>query len=124
MHRTLSRAAFVVLAAAPIAAVGGCSVSVGETKTIASKSVSIGGATIKGDELEKQAVAEFGDKVPKGATVECPDVKGEKGATGRCTWTLADRSTLGMSVTVTSFTESSGTFRVSFENDTQVTPAP
>lgn len=124
MNHNPRRLALAVLVAAPLG-LAGCSLSVGETETIASTSVQVGGAKITAADIEKEAVAEFADRVPAGATVECPDdLKGEKGATTRCTWTLADKSTLGMTVTVTSFTESTGNYRLSLENDTKVTPAP
>ncbi len=123
MNRSARRAAFAVLLGVPLLA--GCSMSAGDPVTVASKTVSVGSTPrIKAADVEKEAVAKFGDKVPEGAKLACPDLKGVKGETARCTWTLADRSTLGMAVTVTSFTASTGRFRLAFENDAKVTPAP
>ena len=122
MSRRPRRTAFTVLVA-PVA-LAGCSMSVGDTTTVASTSVALGGARISAGDVEKEAVAQFGKRVPKGAEVDCPDLVAEKGATVRCTWTLADRSTLGMTVTVTSFTTSTGRYRLALENDPKVTPAP
>ncbi len=121
MSRTTRPAAFAAVLVGTSVLVG-C--SVGDPVTVASTSVAVGGSRIKAAEIEKQAVAEFADKVPAGAKVKCPDLAGEKGTTARCTWTFTDSSTLGMTVTVTSFTKSTGRFRVAFANDAKVTPAP
>lgn len=122
MTRRPRSTAFALLLVAPLV-LAGCSVGGSDPEADVSASTAAG-ARIKGAEIEELAVAEFEGKVPEGARVECPDVAGEKGATARCTWTFTDSSTLGMTVTITSFTTSTGRFRAAFANDAKVTPAP
>lgn len=119
-HRLLAHrppALVLILAAATLAT--GCSFSVGDESPTPQRS----GETVTSSDVTAQAEELIGPKMPEGSTLDCPDpLAAEVDATTRCTWSMPDGSSIGMSVTVTEITD--GTARLKFTNDDAATPSP
>lgn len=82
-----------------------------------SAEVSVGGATIDKQEIEKQIFAGATEQAgTKPKDVSCPDdVDAEKGAKTECTLTAPDGNTAPVAVTITQADTDTGTFNADWE---------
>lgn len=86
---------------------------------VAPTSPDVSQSTVAPPDVVAQARRAFAGTVPDDATLECPDpLPAQERATTRCTWTLPDEGTMGMTVTVTALED--GTARLHFANDDAV----
>lgn len=79
--------------------------------------------TVMPADVTAQAERLIGPKMPEGSTLDCPETLAAKvDGTTRCTWSVPDGSSIGMTVTVTEIVDGSASLH--FENDDEVTPSP
>lgn len=81
-----------------------------------------GTGAVDAAQVEEKAKEALGSQMPADVEIDCPeDLKAEEGATVKCTWTMPDGTSLGMTATATSVDGSN--VQMNFKNYDAVTPA-